>query len=60
MDEHGLTEQDAFRFIQRTAMRERRTMKAVGEQIIAGALTADRAVSRRRPGWPSADPRGAR
>jgi response regulator NasT len=39
MDEHGLSEQDAFSFIQRQAMHERLTMKAVGERIIAGELT---------------------
>lgn len=39
MDRHGLGEQDAFRFIQTTAMAERRTMKAVAEQVIAGELT---------------------
>ena len=38
MDEHGLTEQEAFSFIQRTAMRERLTMKAVGEQVLSGEL----------------------
>jgi len=38
MDDHGLNEQDAFSFIQRTAMRERLTMKAVGERVIAGDL----------------------
>jgi response regulator NasT len=38
MDQHGLNEQDAFSFIQRTAMRERLTMKAVGERIISGEL----------------------
>jgi two-component system, response regulator PdtaR len=38
MDRHGLGEQDAFRFIQTTAMAERRTMKAVAEQIVAGEL----------------------
>ena len=39
MDEHGLGEQDAFSFIQRTAMAERLTMKAVSVQIIAGELS---------------------
>jgi two-component system, response regulator PdtaR len=38
MDEHGLSEQDAFSFIQRMAMRERLTMKSVGERVIAGEL----------------------
>jgi two-component system, response regulator PdtaR len=39
MDGHNLSEGDAFSFIQRTAMRERVTMKAVAEQILAGDLT---------------------
>ena len=39
MDGHALSEADAFSFIQRTAMRERVTMKAVAEQILAGELT---------------------
>jgi AmiR/NasT family two-component response regulator len=39
MDNHQLSENDAFGFIQKTAMRERKTMKAVAEKIIAGELT---------------------
>ncbi len=39
MDGHGLSEQDAFSFIQRTAMQQRLTMRVVSEQVIAGALT---------------------
>ena len=38
MDGYGLSEQDAFSFIQKTAMQERLTMRVVGEQIIAGEL----------------------
>jgi response regulator NasT len=38
MDDHHMSEGDAFSFIQRTAMRERLTMKAVSERIIAGEL----------------------
>lgn len=38
MDGHGLSESEAFAFVQRTAMHERLTMKAVGEKIIAGEL----------------------
>lgn len=41
MDECGLGEQDAFRFIQTTAMAERTTMKQVAERIIAGDLRPD-------------------
>ena len=39
MDEHGLSESDAFSFIQRTAMQERMTMKAISERVIAGELS---------------------
>ena len=39
MDIHHLSENDAFSFIQKTAMRERVTMKQVAERIIAGELT---------------------
>jgi response regulator NasT len=38
MDEFKLSENDAFGFIQRTAMRERRTMRSIGEKVIAGEL----------------------
>ena len=38
MDRHGLSEGDAFSFIQKTAMAERMTMKAISEKIIAGEL----------------------
>jgi two-component system, response regulator PdtaR len=38
MDKHGLSEADAFSFIQKKAMAERMTMKAISEQIIAGTL----------------------
>ncbi len=36
MDQHGLTEQDAFRFIQTTAMEDRQPMRLVAEQVISG------------------------
>jgi two-component system, response regulator PdtaR len=39
MDEQGLSESDAFSFIQRTAMQERMTMKAISERVIAGELS---------------------
>ena len=39
MDKQGLSENDAFSFIQKTAMRERGTMKQVAERIISGELT---------------------
>jgi AmiR/NasT family two-component response regulator len=38
MDKHGQSENDAFSFIQKTAMRERTTMKSVAQQIIDGGL----------------------
>jgi two-component system, response regulator PdtaR len=39
MDRHGMSEQDAFRFIQTSAMTERRTMKEVADEVIAGSRT---------------------
>lgn len=39
MDEHGLTEQNAFSFIQRTAMTERQTMRTVAERVLAAELS---------------------
>jgi response regulator NasT len=39
MDKHGLSENDAFSFIQKTAMRERSTMKSIAQQVIDGGLT---------------------
>jgi two-component system, response regulator PdtaR len=39
MDRFHLSENDAFGFIQKTAMRERKTMKAIAEKIISGELT---------------------
>jgi response regulator NasT len=39
MDQHGLNEGDAFSFIQKTAMRERQTMKDIAQRIIDGELT---------------------
>jgi AmiR/NasT family two-component response regulator len=41
MDDHGLNEADAFSWIQKRAMQDRRTMRAVAEQVIAGELTPD-------------------
>ncbi len=38
MDECGLSEQDAFRFVQQRAMRERSTMKLVAEGVVAGTV----------------------
>lgn len=38
MDRYALSESDAFSFIQKTAMQERMTMKAIAEKVIAGEL----------------------
>jgi two-component system, response regulator PdtaR len=38
MDECGMKEHDSFSFIQKTAMQERLTMKAIAERVIAGEL----------------------
>jgi AmiR/NasT family two-component response regulator len=38
MDQHGLSEQAAFSFIQKTAMQDRQTMKRVSERVIADEL----------------------
>lgn len=38
MDENGLSEHEAFRFVQATAMRERRTMADVANDILDGTL----------------------
>ena len=38
MDAHGLTEGAAFTFIQRAAMRERATMRAIATQVIDGSV----------------------
>ncbi len=39
MDNHGLSESDAFRFVQKTAMDSRRSLKAVAQQVVDGELT---------------------
>ncbi|HMQ25795.1 MAG TPA: response regulator [Acidimicrobiales bacterium] len=41
MDAHGLSEHEAFGFIQKRAMQERQTMKAVAERVIAGELSPE-------------------
>ena len=38
MDTHGLTEADSFAFVQKTAMRDRTTMRAVADAILDGTL----------------------
>jgi len=39
IDEHSMTEQASFEFIQKTAMSERTKMRDVAERIVAGTLT---------------------
>jgi len=38
MDQHGLSEKEAFEFVQKSAMRDRRTMKDVATDVLSGAL----------------------
>ncbi len=38
MDEHAMSEQDAFSFIQSTAMSQRRTMRDVSRDVLDGAV----------------------
>jgi two-component system, response regulator PdtaR len=38
MDDYGMKEHEAFRFIQTTAMRERRSMKDVAQDVIDGKV----------------------
>ncbi|MCU1352603.1 MAG: response regulator receiver and domain protein [Acidimicrobiales bacterium] len=38
MDDQGLSEAAAFSFVQKTAMRDRQTMRAIAERVIAGTL----------------------
>lgn len=42
MDRDGLREQDAFGFLQKTAMTSRRPMKAVADDVLSGALRPER------------------
>ena len=39
MDQHGMSENDAFRFLQKTAMDTRATLKSVATEVIDGKLT---------------------
>lgn len=41
MAEHDLNETEAFRFIQRTAMQERRNMRSVAQRVIDGELNPE-------------------
>jgi two-component system, response regulator PdtaR len=38
MDTHGMTEQDAFAFVQKTAMANRRPMRDVAQDVLSGTL----------------------
>ena len=39
MDQHQLTESDAFSWIQKRAMTDRMTMRVVAERVIAGEIS---------------------
>jgi AmiR/NasT family two-component response regulator len=41
MDDHGLSEGEAFSWIQKRAMQDRKTMRAVAAEIVAGELSPD-------------------
>ena len=41
-NEHGMTEAEAFRFVQKTSMNRRLTMRAVAEQVLTGELGPER------------------
>ena len=45
MDQHSMPEGEAFAFIQRTAMRERRTMKDIAQQVVDGGIEPPAPVS---------------
>ncbi len=38
MDDHGLSEQESFRFLQKTAMTNRTSMRSVAEKVLDGSL----------------------
>ena len=48
MDRHGMSENEAFTFIQRTAMSQRVRMKAVAQQVVEGSLTPGGGEARSR------------
>ena len=56
MDQHGMSENDAFSFIQKTAMQQRVKTKVIAQQLIDGEITPPTSASRlsapsqRRPG----------
>ena len=38
MDEHGLSESDSWRFLQKTAMDTRRKIQDIASEVVAGSL----------------------
>jgi response regulator NasT len=50
MSDQGMTEAEAFRWIQRTAMNERTSMKALAERILAVDAAGDPAAEGSAPG----------
>jgi response regulator NasT len=38
MDDHGMAESEAFSWVQRRAMQERKTMRTIAAEIISGDL----------------------
>ncbi len=58
--ERGITEAEAFRWLQKTSMDRRLTMRAVAEEVLAAAAKPPRPGRRRRPGRRgAADPASA-
>jgi response regulator NasT len=57
MTAHGMTEPQAFRWIQRAAMDNRTTMRAVAELILESG--GDPATATKRPNAPAVDGRGS-
>jgi two-component system, response regulator PdtaR len=51
--EHGLTEPDAFRWIQKTSMDQRLAMRAVAERVLDGTMSPDRAAGKPDPEPPA-------
>jgi len=41
MDRYKMSEADAFRFIQRTAMEQRLSMREVAEKVLDGSLNVE-------------------
>jgi two-component system, response regulator PdtaR len=41
MDEHGLSESEAFSWVQKRAMHDRKTMRAVAGEVISGEISPE-------------------